>query len=84
MDFEALSRQVLDWLTTNGLRLLVIIIITLIALKIASLLTKRLSNLLIKSRFEGEKQKRETNHQPYQAGHLDISPPHTTSGDNHN
>ena len=58
MDFEALSRQVLDWLTTNGLRLLVIIIITLIALKIASLLTKRLSNLLIKSRFEGEKQKR--------------------------
>jgi len=58
MDFEAVSRQALDWFTSNGLRLLLIIIATLIALKIANLLTNRLSSLLIKSRFEGEKQKR--------------------------
>jgi moderate conductance mechanosensitive channel len=59
MNLEHLLDQSLDWIVTTGARILIIIVIAVIALKLASLLSKKIfAHYLIDDRLEGETQKR--------------------------
>ncbi len=57
MDLQSLSQQVLQWLTTSGLRVLLILVLTFIALRIAKVVTNRLLSSIEKKKpgVEGRK-----------------------------
>ena len=58
MNFDSWITRVTDWLTTSGLRLLLIVILTMVALRLARLVSDRLHKIFTRDRFEGETQKR--------------------------
>ena len=58
MNIENLFDQSLQWLITSGARILLIIIIAVVALKLASLFSKRIFARFNESRLEGEIQTR--------------------------
>ncbi len=58
MDIQNIIDRVVVWLSTSGLRVGLIIILALVALKVASLLSKRILGPLIKEEFEEEAKKR--------------------------
>ena len=58
MDWQDLARQVLNWLTSSGLRILLIAILTFIALRIASGLSHRVIAVFKRTQLEGEMKKR--------------------------
>ena len=58
MDIQNIIDRVVVWLSTSGLRVGLIIILALVALNVASLLSKRILGPLIKEEFEEEAKKR--------------------------
>lgn len=58
MDFEAILENVSSWLVSSGLRILLIVIITLIAIRGAKLLSTRLSTSLARQIVDEESRKR--------------------------
>ncbi|UCE24418.1 MAG: mechanosensitive ion channel family protein [Candidatus Zixiibacteriota bacterium] len=58
MDIQNIIDRVVDWLSTSGLKVALIIILALVALKVATLLSRRILAPLIKEEFEEEARKR--------------------------
>ena len=58
MNIENILEQTLNWLSTSGLRVLLIIVLALAALKIARLLSRRILTPLIQEGLEEETRKR--------------------------
>ncbi len=58
MDIQALLRQVIDWFMTSGLRILLILILGLIALRLARLVANRIFSAVKDTGLEAEAQKR--------------------------
>jgi len=58
MDLGILFDRSLDWIITSGARILLIIIVAAVALKLASLLSRRIFARFNEDRLEGEVQKR--------------------------
>ncbi|UCG61147.1 MAG: mechanosensitive ion channel family protein, partial [Candidatus Zixiibacteriota bacterium] len=58
MDFERILDSVLTWLSSSGLRILLIILLALVALKVARLISRRILAPLIQEGLEEETKKR--------------------------
>jgi small conductance mechanosensitive channel len=58
MDLHAYSQILIDWLLTSGLRVLAIVILAVIALRLARVLSKRLLGVFVKADTEDETLKR--------------------------
>jgi small-conductance mechanosensitive channel len=58
MDFKELLERVIDWLLSSGIRIVVIIILALIALKVAKMLSRRIFAPFEKGELEAEMKKR--------------------------
>ncbi|UCD94283.1 MAG: mechanosensitive ion channel, partial [Candidatus Zixiibacteriota bacterium] len=58
MDFEQFLQQAIDWLEGSGLRILLIIVLTLIGLKIARMFSIKLFAPFVKEKMEVEMEKR--------------------------
>jgi small conductance mechanosensitive channel len=58
MDLRELAGQLTDWLLSSGLRILVIVILTLICLRLAKVIPSRLFSVFSKEAVEGEVKKR--------------------------
>lgn len=58
MDFSAILKEIGQWSVTTGLRLVLIAVITLIALKAVRLLSVRLSDVFTKQKLDEESKKR--------------------------
>ncbi len=58
IDLENVFQQVLSWLSTGGLRILLVVVLALVALKVASLISRRILAPLIKEGLEEEAKKR--------------------------
>jgi nucleoside-diphosphate kinase len=52
MNLQSLSQQVLQWLTTSGLRVLLILVLVFIALRIAKVVSNRLLSSIEKKKLE--------------------------------
>ena len=58
MDFSALLHNVLNWLYSSGIRIVIIVILMIVAFKIAGILSRRIFAPLKMVKLEGESQKR--------------------------
>lgn len=58
MNFNSILQQITDWSLSSGIRLLVIVILTLVALRVAKLLSNRMFSVFIKDAVDSEMEKR--------------------------
>ena len=58
MDIQNIIERSLQWLSTSGLRVLLIVVLALVALKVARVISRRILAPLIKEELEEETQKR--------------------------
>jgi small conductance mechanosensitive channel len=58
MDIQVFLERALEWLSASGLRILLIIVLAVVALKVARLLSRRILAPLIRDELEEEAQKR--------------------------
>jgi small conductance mechanosensitive channel len=58
MDMNSLINAVIPWLLTKGSKIVIILVLTFIALKIANIISERLISLLVKRRKDAESKKR--------------------------
>jgi len=58
MDWDNILQRTLEWLSTSGLRVLLIIVLAFVALRVTRLLSKRILDPLITQGLEAETKKR--------------------------
>lgn len=58
MDFDRISSDLVDWLLSSGLQILIILVLALIATKISGLVSRRIFTVIIKEATESEAKKR--------------------------
>ncbi len=58
MDWDNMLQHTLEWLSTSGLRVLLIVILAFVALRVTRILSKRILGPLIKQELEAEAKKR--------------------------